>query len=41
LNVSISPYVFRISSAASKAVALSDAPDEVKQAYANLRQRFD
>lgn len=33
--------VFRISSAASKAVALSDAPDEVKQAYANLRTKFD
>ena len=33
--------VFRISSAASKAVALSDAPDEVKRAYANLRTKFD
>jgi len=33
--------VFRISSAASKAIALSDAPDEVKQAYANLRTKFD
>ena len=33
--------VFRISSAASKAITLSDAPDEVKQAYANLRTKFD
>ena len=33
--------VFRISSAASKAIALSDAPDEVKRAYANLRTKFD